>query len=246
MNKTLPIALALLSATYAAVLPADDIAASLQKKITERFPDIEVTSIAPSVLPGLYEVVTPGEIVYVDASGEHLVLGQIMKVKTRENLTQQRWNELNKIDFNSLPFEHAIKLVKGQGRRKLAIFEDPFCPYCQELERTLQGLDDATVYIFLYPIETLHDGATKAAREIWCASDRAAAWSAWMLNKKAPPPVDCKNPVESLVAFGDKLRINSTPTLFFPDGSRVPGAIAADKLESKLAASNKLIAANSR
>ncbi len=238
MNKTSLIALTLLSAMYSAVLPADEVAANLQKTLAARFPDIKVERVGPSVLPGLYEVVTPSEIVYSDATGEHLVLGQIMDVKTRENLTQTRWNELNKTDFNALPFEQAIKLVKGQGRRKLAIFEDPFCPYCQELERTLHGLDDVTVYIFLFPLESLHPGASDAARDIWCASDRAAAWSDWMLNKKAPPVADCKTPIEPLLALGEKLRINSTPTLFFPDGSRVPGAIAPDKLATKLAAAN--------
>jgi thiol:disulfide interchange protein DsbC len=240
MNKTLPIVLALLSATYSAVLPAaEDAAARLQKTLAERFPDIKVERVGPSVLPGLYEVVTPGEIVYADASGDHLILGQIMDVKTRENLTQQRWNELNKIDFAALPFQHAIKIVKGQGRRKLAIFEDPFCPYCQELERGLHTLDDVTIYIFLFPLEGLHPGATKAANEIWCARDRVAAWSDWMLNKKPPAEASCENnPVASVVALGEQLRINSTPTMFFPDGSRVPGAIAMDKLENKLATAN--------
>ncbi|WP_129779352.1 DsbC family protein [Peristeroidobacter soli] len=242
MNKIFPIALTVLGAMYSAVLPAaDDVATTLRKTLAERFPDIKVERVGPSVLPGLYEIVTPSEIVYSDARGDHLVLGQIMDVKTRENLTQTRWNELNKVDFNALPFEQAIKLVKGQGRRKFAIFEDPFCPFCQELERTLESLDDVTVYIFLYPLEGLHPGASDAARDIWCASDRAAAWSNWMLNKKAPPEAaNCKDtPVANLVALGEKLRINSTPTLFFPDGSRVPGAIALDKLETKIAATNK-------
>lgn len=239
MNKTLPIALAMLSAMYSAVLPAEDVAANLQKTLAARFPDIKVERVGPSALPGLYEIVTPSEIVYADASGDHLILGQIMDVKTRENLTQTRWNELNKVDFGALPFEQAIKLVKGQGRRKFAIFEDPFCPYCQELERTLHQLDDVTVYIFLLPLEGLHPGASEAARDIWCAGDRAAAWSDWMLNRKAPPGADCQTPIAPVAALGEKLRINSTPTLFFPDGSRVPGAIALDKLETKIAATNE-------
>lgn len=222
------------------MLPADDVAANLQKTLAERFPDIKVQHVGPAVMPGLYEVVTAGEIVYADAQGDHLIVGQIMDVKTRENLTQQRWNEFNRIDFSSLPLEQAIKLVKGQGRRRLAVFADPFCPYCQQLEQGLHELDDVTIYIFLYPLEGLHPGATQAARDIWCASDRAAAWTGWMTTRKAPPVSDCtETPLAALGALGDELRINSTPTMFFPDGSRVPGAIAMDKLESKLAASNK-------
>jgi thiol:disulfide interchange protein DsbC len=240
MNKILPIALATLSAMYSAVLPAEDVAATLQKTLTARFPDIKVEKVGPSILPGIYEIVTPTEIVYSDASGDHLILGQIMDVKTRENLTQQRWNEINKMDFKALPFDQAIKLVKGQGKRKLAIFEDPFCPYCQELEHTLHSLDDVTIYIFLYPLEGLHPGASKAARDIWCAKDPAAAWSDWMLNKKAPADLaECKRaPLEPVAALGERLRINSTPTMFFPDGSRIPGAITLEKLENKIAATN--------
>lgn len=240
MKKIFPVALAISSAIHAAALPAgDQISESLKKTLAERYPDIKIERVLPSPLPGLYEVVTPSEIVYADAKAEHLILGQIMDTRTRENLTEKSWNEINKIDFNALPFEQAIKIVKGDGRRRLAIFEDPFCPYCRELERDLQGIDDVTIYVFLYPLEQLHPGATEATRDIWCASDRAAAWTQWMVNKKAPPVSDCKQtPIEQLVKFGERLRINSTPTLFFPDGSRIPGAIKADRLEQKIASSN--------
>lgn len=204
----------------------------LEKALSEKFPDISIDSVNPSVLPGLYEVVTPSEIVYVDAKGEHLVIGQIVETASNRNLTETRWNELNKIYFSSLPFEQAIKIVKGDGSRKLAVFADPFCPYCQEFEQTLTEVDNVTLYVFLYPLENLHPGATEAAKEIWCADDRAAAWTAWMVSKKAPDIKTCESTaVEALKKLGDELRINSTPTLFFADGSRVPGAITADRLE---------------
>lgn len=232
-------AIVAIGALYASAPLAKDAAEQLQQILTKRFPDIKIERVMPSVLPGLYEIITPTEIVYADAGGEHLILGQIMATETRENLTEKRWYEINKIDFNALPFEQAIKIVKGNGRRRLAIFEDPFCPYCQELERDLQGVDDVTIYVFLYPLEQLHPSATDAARDIWCSNDRATAWTEWMLNKKAPSIADCKHtPIEQLAALGEKLRVNSTPTLFFPDGSRLPGAIDADKLEKKIAAAN--------
>ncbi len=208
----------------------------LKQKMAEKYPDIDISSIIPSVLPGLYEVATPSEIVYVDGKGEHLVIGQIIEVKSGKNMTEARWNEINKIDFNALPFDKAIKFVKGKGSRKLAIFEDPFCPYCEELEKSLQSLDDLTIYVFLLPLESIHPGATDAANEIWCADDRAAAWSNWMLNRKAPEPSTCDTPVESILALGKQLKLNSTPTMFLADGSRIPGSIDADKLELRLRA----------
>lgn len=238
------IILAMLSAviamSYAPVPMAEDAAIrNLQKVLTERFPEIKIQRVGPSVLPGLYEVVTATEIAYADAGGKHLVIGRIMDSKTRENLTEKRWNELNKIDFNSLPFAQAIKFVKGNGHRKLAIFEDPFCPYCQELERDLQSIDDVTIYVFLYPLEQIHPNATNTARHIWCANNQAKAWTDWILNNKMPPVSDCRQaPIEQLVQLAERLGVNSTPTLFFPDGSRIPGAIDAKRLEAKLTASN--------
>lgn len=204
-------------------------------KLQERFPDIKIQAVQASPWPGVYEVITPDEIVYSDENGERLIIGNMIDTKTHANLTEQRWNEVNKIDFNSLPFEQAIKIVKGDGSRKLAIFEDPFCPYCQELEQTLSAMTDMTIYVFLYPLEEVHPGASIAARDIWCAADRAQAWSTWMQTRKAPAENDCKStPLESLAALGKHLKINSTPTLFFANGYRVPGAVGVDKLQRLL------------
>lgn len=213
---------------------------TLERMIRERFPDIRIEGVHESVdLPGFYEIVTPDEIVYVDRGGTRLIMGNVMEIATRENLTAKRWYDINKIDFNSLPFERAIKIVKGDGSRQLAVFEDPFCPYCEEFEKTLDTIDNITVHVFLYPLEELHPGATDAAREIWCAEDHAAAWTAWMREGRAPAKTsiktDCHDvPIEELADLGKRLKIYSTPTLFFADGLRVPGAIDAARLEKKL------------
>lgn len=210
---------------------------NLKQALSEKFPDINIESISPSVLPGIYEVVTATEIAYVDASGKHMIIGQIMDTSSKENLTESRWNELNKVDFNKLPFDKAIKIIKGDGSRKMAVFADPFCPYCKELEANLQNIDNLTLYVFLYPLEGIHPGASEAARDIWCAPDRAVAWTAWMVTAKAPLESDCSDkPLESLAKLGEQLKINSTPTLFFSDGSRVPGSMASEALEKRLMA----------
>lgn len=241
MKKFLPIALAVSSAMHASTLLAIDTAAqNLKEALAVRYPDIKIERVAPSVLPGLYEVITPSEIVYADAKGDHLVLGQIVDTRTRENLTEKSWNDINKMDFSALPLDLAIKIVKGDGSRKLAVFADPFCPYCQEFESNIKNIGDITIYVFLYPLEELHPGASIAAREIWCAEDPGAAWVSWMVDEKAPAKTECqKAPVEAVVKLGEKLRINSTPTLLFTDGTRIPGSVNLDVLEKKLASAGK-------
>jgi len=171
---------------------------------------------------------------YVDATGDYLFYGKVMDTRTKEDLTAKRWNGLQQVDFASLPFELALKQVKGNGSRKLAVFADPHCPYCVRLEKTLQDVDNVTVYTFLYPIESIHPGATDRAKQIWCAKDRNAAWSAWMTNKKHIAATACNtDSLVTLKQLGDKIKVTDTPTLIFEDGHRVPGAIDKDQLEQE-------------
>ena len=77
-------------------------------------------------------------------------------MQTQQDLTQQRIDELNKVNFSELPLKDAIKEVRGKGQRKLVVFSDPDCPYCKKLERDLPRLDNVTIYTFPFPLEGLH------------------------------------------------------------------------------------------
>lgn len=200
------------------------------------YPDIVVSSIGPTPWSNVFEVVTPEGIIYSDASGEYAMSGQIMATASRENLTQTRLSALTRIDFGTLPFKSALKLVKGNGSRKLAVFADPNCPYCRQLEEELQGITDVTVYTFLFPLEEIHPGAGKNALSIWCAADPQAAWTEWMLKHTAPKSASCaEDTLTALNKLGIKLNIVGTPTLFFGDGRRISGLIPQAQLEQELA-----------
>lgn len=246
MKKLIPWVLCLAAATSAAGFAwaqtgkADDksdVTARLQKTLQARLPKINIEKVQPSQWPYLYEVITDDEMFYVDASGDYLFYGKVMDTRTKEDLTGKRWNALQQVEFGSLPFELALKQVKGNGSRKLAVFADPHCPYCVRFEKTLQDVDNVTVYTFLYPLESIHPGATEKAKQIWCAKDRSAAWSQWMLTKKDTPAAACNSEqLTTLKQLGDKLKVTGTPTLFFEDGHRVPGAIDKDQLEQEFKA----------
>ena len=213
-----------------------DVGATLKQTIESRFPGSHVLDVQPATISGLYEVFMGDQIVYSDATGDHLIVGSILDTRTKENLTQARLNEYGKIDFSSLPLQRAIKIVKGNGSRKFAVFSDPDCPYCQQLEKTLLSVNDTTMYVFLFPIAGLHPQAPMKAHAIWCAPDHSAAWNQWMHEKIMPPAKTCAgDPIDALQKLGDELHINSTPTLFFADGSRVAGALAAGDLEKEFA-----------
>jgi thiol:disulfide interchange protein DsbC len=217
----------------------DPVAARIKNTLHQRFPDVQVVSVSAAGVSGLYEVVTAVDIVYTDASAEHLITGRIVDTKTRLDLTAQRWDALHSIDFALLPLDLAIKEVRGDGSRKLAIFEDPHCPFCEQLERDTQSLTNVTVYRFLFPLEDLHPGAQTTAARIWCSADPAAAWNAWMNGRTEPTAQACESyPGKRLSDLGKELGVKGTPTMFVQNGRRLFGATTTEKIESLLASSH--------
>ncbi|NHZ33943.1 DsbC family protein [Massilia rubra] len=238
--------LAALSATVANAAPAPTPAkASLEETIRKRIEprlgkDMKIDSIKKTPYSGLYEVRANGDIIYTDEAGEYLIFGQVVDVKTQRNLTKERVDEINMINFADLPFQHALKLVKGDGKRTIAIFEDPNCGYCKRFRQTtLKEIDNVTVYTFMYNI--LSEDSSVKSKNIWCAPDRNKAWDDWMIDNKAAPAAaaNCANPNDKVFELGRKLRIEGTPAIFFADGSRIPGAIDTKGLEAKFATLNK-------
>jgi thiol:disulfide interchange protein DsbC len=162
-------------------------------------------------------------------------MGSVLDLNAQKNLTEERFQKLTAVKFDTLPLDTAIKVVKGNGSRKIAVFADADCPYCKKFEQELVNVKDITVYTFLYPLDQLHPEAGKKSKQIWCAPDRAKAWEDWMLRNTLPKnDGKCANPLAKTAELGKKLNIQGTPAIIFTDGTRVPGAIPAAKLEQML------------
>ncbi len=211
--------------------------AVIRKNIAQRFPDLKaIDEVNKAPMAGLYEIrVNGNEIYYTDAQGDYLVVGNVYDTKLRRNLTEERVDKLSAVKFDSLPFKDAFTIVRGNGERKLAVFEDPNCGYCKRFERDLQTINNVTVYMFLYPI--LGPDSVEKSKAIWCAKDRAQTWQDWMVREKGIPAsaqMCDTNAITRNVELGRTHKLNGTPTLIFVDGSRVPGAIDAKQIEKRL------------
>lgn len=219
-----------------AAAPLTAEAQAIRKIVLERFPGVEVRHIAKTGYFGLYEVMFDDQMVYVDPKVDYVIVGSIYDAKAKVNLTERRTRELNRIAWSELPLNLAMKKVKGNGTRKLAVFSDADCPFCARLEQTLKDVDDVTIYTFLYPIDQLHPDAARKSRLIWCAPDKVKAWDEFFASGALPGnPGDCENPIAATAALGQKLKVTATPTLVFADGSIIPGALPAASLETELA-----------
>jgi thiol:disulfide interchange protein DsbC len=210
----------------------------LRKNLSERLPSIgRIDEISRTPMPGLFEVRVGTDLFYTDADGGYLIQGHLIDTKARKNLTEERMDKLLAVDFDALPTKDAFVLVRGNGKRKLAVFEDPNCPYCKKFERDLAKIDNVTVYMYLYPI--LGPDSTEKSRNIWCAKDKGKAWQDWMLKADVPAKAEPGCDMTALnrnIEFGKKHKITGTPTLIFADGTRVPGAIGGPDIERMLAA----------
>ncbi|KMN76686.1 thiol:disulfide interchange protein DsbC [Chromobacterium alkanivorans] len=212
-------------------------AGDVKKAFEGRFPGKPVKAVTATPVKGIYEVVVDNkQVVYTNADASYLFVGDLIDAVKKESLTEKKMAELNKVDFKSLPFEYALKEVRGKGERKLAVFSDPDCPFCKKLEREgLKNLDNVTIYTFLYPLSQLHPDAMRKSKQIWCSPDKVAAWSGFMLDgKPLTGPDNCDTPLEKIQQLGEKLGITGTPGLIFANGQLVPGAIDGDDIEKLL------------
>lgn len=209
--------------------------ATIRKNLSERIPQLpKIDEVSKTPITGLYEIrVNGAEIYYTDAEGNYLVQGSLFDTRQKRNITEERLEKLSAVSFDSLPLKDAVTMVRGNGKRKLAVFADPNCGYCKRFEKDLMKVDNITVHLFLYPI--LGADSTEKSKNIWCAKDQGKTWDNWMQKGVAPAVANCDAAALARnVAFGQKYRITGTPTVIFADGKRVPGAISADQIEKNL------------
>ncbi|WP_239349117.1 DsbC family protein [Snodgrassella communis] len=216
---------------------------NLIKKMQKAFKGskLNIQSIYTTPFKGIYEVVITGnQIIYTDENADYIMLGNLIDLQHHQNLTEQRLSEVTRVDFNQLPLDKAIKEVRGNGQRIIAIFSDPDCPFCKKLEEEIAQIDNITVYTFLMPVPELHSTAQKKAVQIWCQKERTAAWTAWMRHNKAPASVaNCDNPVAETMKLGEKFGFNGTPTIIFPNGKTISGLMRKNDLEQELGKNQK-------
>jgi thiol:disulfide interchange protein DsbC len=220
---------------------AESAEANIKKLLQQRIGDgASIETVVKTPYGGLYEVKIGNELVYTDAEAKFIFIGRVVDAETSKDFTQARLDEINRIKFADLPLDSAVKTVKGSGKRVIAVFEDPNCGYCKRFRKTINETKDITVYTFMYNI--LSDDSRVKAKNVWCSADRSKAWDDWMVNAKVPATAadSCAvTPNEKVLELGRKLKVTGTPTIFFTDGSRVPGAVDAKTLEAKLASLSK-------
>jgi thiol:disulfide interchange protein DsbC len=236
MRRTLAVAAALLGL---AAFPALAQEAQIRQALESKLGGAKIDGVQATPVPGIYEVRLQGrdgpQVYYVNAAATHLFAGNLIELKSSRNLTEERLRKLTAIEFNALPLDMAVKIQRGGGKRVMAMFTDPYCPYCRRFEQTLLQMDDITVYVFMYPV--IRPDNADHSRAVWCSKDRAKAWLDLAASEKPVVPeaaATCPNPVDKILELGRSLRVNGTPTLFFANGERAGGGMELGAIRAKL------------
>lgn len=213
-----------------------------KKRFETEFDGIKVEEVSATPFEGVLELrLTGNDILYTNANVDFILQGSLVDVASRTDLTAQRVEELNRVDFADLPLDKAIKTVKGNGAQQVVIFEDPNCIYCKRLHESLNDIDNVTIYSLLFPILTPE--SRTISEHIWCSDDASGAWNAWMQEGKKPAVKTCETPIDELLKFGMQQGVQGTPAIFFEDGSRANGWLPADKLKERLDAATETVTA---
>ncbi|WP_041930402.1 DsbC family protein [Methylibium petroleiphilum] len=252
MKRTILTLAAAAATLFAGAALADAKTDSILLNLKVKYPATTFTGVRATPLQGIYEVQMGRNLAYVDESGRTFLFGSMYDMEARSDLTAARKTELGiqdapapqqqraeapPIKWSDLPMADAMVRVIGKGERKLALFSDPDCPFCRQLERELEKLDNVTIYTFLYPLASLHPGAPAKSENIWCAGEKARnkVWIDQMIGGKTPPAAKaCATPLERNVALGDSLNVRGTPTMFTSDGRRISGAMPAARIDAWL------------
>ncbi len=202
---------------------------TVKAKLAQQYPNVKINDLKTTEMSGLYSGTLDNQIVYVNEDAQHIFVGSMIRLKDQHNLTKDLTLQQNMVDFKKLPLNDAVKTVRGNGKRQLAIFSDPNCPYCKTLEGNLAQLNDVTIYTFIYPIKTQ---SIIPSKQIWCSANKEFAWKN-LLQKGIKPTAaaDCATPIERNLELGKRLGLNGTPAIIFSNGYKVMGAYPAEKIQ---------------
>lgn len=215
------------------VLAEDSEIKRLKANLAKTFPEASQGMVRPSPMPGFYELVLDTKIYYLNAGGTYLLVGDLVDIKSRTNLTEKARQTLAKRLIDEMGEQNMIVLAPKETRHTITVFTDVDCPYCARLHQDVPELNRHGIKVryLLYPRSGKDSETYRRSVAVWCATDRVKAVGIAKNGGKLEQR-KCTNPVDRHYQLGERIGISGTPTIFLENGKKIPGYIPAAQLTS--------------
>lgn len=228
------LSLALFASVFTTAALAESTLEEIENRVAERLPGIGITSLSETPVDGLYELISDGQIYYVDEEAEYLIDGSVIRLSDRANLTDSRLGGIHMSLIEEIGEENMlIYTPEEESSRSITVFTDISCGYCRRLHSEMETLleEGVSVRYLLFPRAGLGSQGHKDLESVWCADDPQEA----MTNAKAGGkivPMACDTPIEQHVALAERLGLRGTPLIYTDSGEKIPGYREASVLAS--------------
>lgn len=220
----------LLATSLVALASPED---KIKAKVSSMVPAGVEIEVSPVEATGLYQVVLGADVIYMTADTNYLMMGNMVDLRTRENLTETAKTAARKQIVESLDVNSMIEYpAKGQAKHTVTVFTDVDCPYCKKFHKEIPKLNEAGISVryMAFPRSGIDTPSFKKMEAIWCSDDKQKAMDEMKNQNKTPASKACSSPVKQHLAEVQKLGLNGTPALIFESGDLVPGYVPAEEI----------------
>lgn len=213
---------------------AEDIA-KIEKRLNELAPQEKPSSIKPSVINGLYEVMYGSEVFYFSADGRYILQGSLLDLETNINLTDAAKSAVRKNMLEELDESEMIVFSPKKPRHTLTVFTDIDCSYCRKLHSEMGQLNSYGIKVryMMFPRNGINTPSYQKAVSVWCSNNKQTSLTKAKAGESVPH-ANCKHPVDEQFLIGQKFGVTGTPALLFEDGTLLPGYRPAKDLATTL------------
>ena len=215
--------------------PKDHVAAEkeLRETLARIAPDMEISAVAESVMPGVYELVSGAQVFYLTPDGKYMLEGSIIDLENRVDISEQRRGGLQVSLIEEVPEDQMVVFnnESGDADRWITVFTDTDCGFCQKLHAEIDTITDANIRVryLLFPRAGMDSASSRELQSVWCSDDQQEAMTIAKTGGQVPSAT-CQNPIESHVAVARQVGLRGTPLIYLDSGTKIPGYQPAGEL----------------
>ncbi len=185
----------------------------------------QISEFRKSALPGYYEGVIGGKVVYASNDGRYLLRGTVEDTGAGVDLSEASMAAKRRQVLARLGPESRLSFAPAQPKYRLTVFTDVDCPFCRRLHSRIDeynALGIAFDYVF-FPL-SIHPGADRKSIAVWCSEDRKSAYSSALAGQSIGS-ANCANPLSTMRQAGNEIGVAQTPTAIAADGGMIESNI---------------------